>query len=99
MSFVTTRPELLTAAAGSLSTVGAAQSAQNAAIAPPTTGVVPPAADAVSGLVATQFAAHGVAYQAVATMATQIHEAFVRTLATGGATYAATEAANVATGA
>lgn len=96
MSFVITRPELLTAAAGNLATIGASMSAQNEAVAPPTTGVTAPAADQVSTLVATQFAAHGLAYQTVASMATQIHEAFVTALASGGTSYAVVEAANVA---
>ena len=48
MSFVSTQPEALTAAAGSLQGIGSAMSAQNAAVAAPTTGVVPAAADEVS---------------------------------------------------
>ena len=50
MSFVTTQPEALAAAAGSLQGIGSALSAQNAAAAAPTTGVVPAAADEVSAL-------------------------------------------------
>lgn len=99
MSFVVTRPELLTAAAGSLFKIGAELTAQNAVTMPPTTGVVAPAADQVSDLVAMQFAAHGVAYQTVASMAAQIHDAFVFALASGGTAYTAAEAANVAAGA
>ena len=45
MSFVTTQPEALTAAAGSLAAVGSAMSAQNAAVATPTIGLLPAAAD------------------------------------------------------
>jgi hypothetical protein len=71
-------------------------SVQNAAVEAPTTQVSAPAADQVSALVATQFAAHGLAYQTVASMATQIHEAFVSAVAAGGTSYAATEVANVA---
>lgn len=58
MSFVTTQPEALAAAAGSLQGIGSALNAQNAAAATPTTGVVPAAADEVSALTAAQFAAH-----------------------------------------
>ncbi|MGH3562891.1 MAG: PE family protein, partial [Mycobacterium sp.] len=57
MSFVTTHPEALTVAAGNLAGIGSAMAAQNAAAAAPTTGVVPAAADEVSALQATQFAA------------------------------------------
>ena len=56
MSFVNAHPEALAAAAGNLQTIGSALSAQNAAAAAPTTGVVPAAADEVSALTAAQFA-------------------------------------------
>ena len=55
MSFLTTRPEALNSAAGSLHGIGTAVSAANAASAAPTTGVIPAAADPVSALVAAQF--------------------------------------------
>ena len=96
MSFVTTQPEALTAAAGTLSGIGSSLSAQNAAAAAPTTGVVPAAADAVSALTAAQFAAHAQMYQAVSAQATAIHELFVSTLGVSSGSYAATEAANAA---
>lgn len=96
MSFVTTQPEALTAAATTLQGIGSSLSAQNAAAAAPTTGVVPAAADEVSALTAAQFAAHAQLYQAVSAQATAIHEAFVNTLGISSASYAATEAANAA---
>jgi hypothetical protein len=55
MSYVTTHPEMLSAAAGNLQGIGAVVSAGNAAAAGPTTGVVPAAADEVSALTAAQF--------------------------------------------
>ncbi|MGH8916832.1 MAG: PPE family protein, SVP subgroup [Acidimicrobiales bacterium] len=94
MSFVTTQPEALTAAAGSLQAIGSSMAAQNAAAAAPTTGVVPAAADEVSALQATQFAAYGSLYQQVSAQATAIHEMFVNTLGTSAGSYGATEAAN-----
>lgn len=94
MSFVTTQPEIITAAAGNLQGIGAAMAAQNAAVAAPTTGVLPAAADEVSALTAAQFAAHAQMYQAVAAQASAIHEMFVNTLGTSAGSYAATEAAN-----
>ena len=94
MSFVTTQPEALTTAAGTLQGLGSAMAAQNAASAPPTTGVVPAAADEVSALTAAQFTAHAQMYQAVSAQAAAIHEVFVSTLSAGGESYAATEAAN-----
>ncbi|OBA82851.1 PE family protein [Mycobacterium sp. 1164966.3] len=96
MSFVTAQPEMLAAAAGNLEALGSSMSAENAAVAAPTTGVVPAAADEVSALTAAQFAAHALMYQAVSAQAAAIHEMFVSTLATSAASYAATEAANAA---
>lgn len=94
MSFVTTQPEALSAAAANLQTIGSAVSSQNAAAAAPTTGVIPAAADEVSALTAAQFAAHAEMYQAVSAQAQAIHEMFVSTLMTSSGSYAATEAAN-----
>lgn len=90
MSFVTTQPELLAAAAGNLTAFGSAMNAHNAAAAPPTTGLVPAAADEVSA----QFALHAQMYQTISAQAAAIHEAFAQTLQTGAGSYAATEAAN-----
>jgi hypothetical protein len=94
MSFVTTQPEALSAAATSLAGIGTTMTAQNAAVAAPTTGVIPAAADEVSALTATQFAVHAQMYQAVSAQAEAIHQLFVSTLGTSATSYAATEAAN-----
>jgi hypothetical protein len=96
MSYVTTHPEMLSAAAGNLQDIGAVVSAGNAAAAGPTTGVVPAAADEVSALTAAQFAAHAQMYQDFSAQAAAIHEQFVATLATSAGSYLATEAANAA---
>jgi PE family len=96
MSYVTTHPEMLGAAAGNLQGIGAVVSAGNAAAAGPTTGVVPAAADEVSALTAAQFAAHAQMYQDFSAQAAAIHEQFVATLATSAGSYLATEAANAA---
>ena len=68
-------------------------STQNAAVAAPTTEVVPAAADEVS---ATYRGAVRQAqmYQAVSAQGTAIREMFVNTLGTSAGSYAATEAAN-----
>jgi PE family len=94
MSFVTTQPEVLAAAAGSLQAIGSAMAANNSAAAGPTTGVIPAAADEVSALTATQFAVHAAMYQTISAEAAAIHQLFVATLSTSAASYAATEAAN-----
>lgn len=95
MSFVTAQPELLAAVAADLNGRGSSMSAQNAAAAAPTTGVVPAAADEVSTLTAWQFAAHAELYQAVSARAAAIHQMFVSTLMTSADAYRDTEAANV----
>ena len=96
MSFVTTQPDLLTAAAGDLQGIGSAMVAQNAAVAGPTTGVTPAAADEVSAITAAQFAAQAQMYQAVSAHAAAIHELFTTTLKTSAGAYAAAEATNTA---
>jgi PE family len=96
MTFVTTLPEMMAAAAGDLETIGAAVAAGNAAATAPTVGVLPAASDQVSALTATQFAAHALDYQAISTQAAAIHESFVRTLGASAGLYAVTEAVNAA---
>jgi hypothetical protein len=94
MSFVTTQPQMLTAAASDLQAIGSVLSVRNAAAAGPTTGVVPAAADEVSALTAAQFAAHAQIYQAVGGQAAAVHDMFVTSLASSADSYAATEASN-----
>lgn len=96
MSFVTTHPEIMTAAALDLQGIGSEMATGNAAAAGPTTGVVPAAADEVSALIAAHFGAHAAMYQAVSAQAAAIHQMFVTTLGTSANSYAATEAANAA---
>jgi hypothetical protein len=74
MSFVTTQPEELADAAGRLQTLGSAMAAESAAVASPTTVVIPAAADEVSALQATIFRAYGSLYQSINAQATAIHE-------------------------
>ena len=94
MSFVSTRPAELSAAAENLQGIGSAMTAQNVAAAAPTTGVLPAAADEVSALTAAQFATHAQMYQAISAQAAAIHDMFVNTLGVSAGSYAATEAAN-----
>lgn len=94
MSFVTAQPELLTAAAGSLSGIGDSMTTGFAAAAAPTTGVTPPAADMVSALTAAQFAAHGTLFQEISAQAAAVHQQIAATLGSNGNAYAFTEAVN-----
>jgi hypothetical protein len=96
VSFVSVEPETLAAASGNLDAIGSAMNAGNAAATGPTTGVVPAAADEVSALMAAQFAAHAIMYQAASAQAAAIHELFVATLRASAGSYAITEAANTA---
>lgn len=94
MSFVMTQPEALPAAAGQLRGIGAVLAARNAAVAAPTLGVAPAAADEISALTATQFSAHAAMYQSVSAQAAAIHDFFVHMLGVSAASYAGTEDAN-----
>ncbi|WP_204079203.1 PE family protein [Mycobacterium riyadhense] len=96
MSFLTAHPEMLSAAAGNLESIGAAMSAANAAAVGPISGVVPAAADEVSALTTAQFVAHAQRYQALSVHAAAIHALFVATLAASAGSYLAAEAANAA---
>src|ERR1700709_159923 len=96
MSCVSAQPDELTAAADNLQGIGSAMTAQNAAAAAPTTGVVPAAADEVAALMAAPFATHAEMYQVISAQAAAIHEMFVSTLGASAGSYGATEAANAA---
>jgi hypothetical protein len=99
MTFVTTQPQMMAAAAGQLTGVGSELKAQNAAAMASTTGVTPAAADEVSALTAAQFVSHAAMYQAVSAHAAAVHELFVSALSESAGSYAATEAANASSAA
>ncbi|ORA10756.1 PPE family protein, SVP subgroup [Mycobacterium arosiense] len=94
MSFVTTRPEGLLAAASILEGLGSSMAAQDAAAAAPTTSIAPAAADEVSTLQAAQFSAYGTWYQQVSAQARAIHQSMVNNLNNNAGSYGTTEAAN-----
>ncbi|WP_293004135.1 PE family protein [Mycobacterium sp.] len=94
--FVTTQPEVLQGAAGTLSGIGDAMIARNTAAAGATTGLPPAASDLVSAMTAAQFTTHGATYQQIAAQAAEVHEQLVAALRSGASAYALTEAANAA---
>ena len=94
MSFLTTIPAELSAAAAQLEAIGTSLTAQNAAVAAPTTSLAPAAADPVSTLQAGIFSTYGTLYQQLAAEAQSIQQQFVQTLGLSSGTYSATEAAN-----
>jgi hypothetical protein len=96
MSFLTTIPEELTAAAAQLEAVSSSLAAQNAGAAAPTSSVAPAAADQVSAIQAAIFSTYGTMYQQIAAEAQAIQQQFVQTLGLSSGTYASTEAANAA---
>ena len=93
MSFVTTAPEALAAAATDLAGVGSAIGSANAAAASPTAGILAAAEDEVSATIAALFSGYAQSYQRLSAQAARFHEDFVRTLTAGGVWYAAVEAA------
>ncbi|OBH05098.1 MULTISPECIES: PE domain-containing protein [unclassified Mycobacterium] len=96
MSFLTTIPEELLAAAAQLEGIGSSLTAQNAGAAAPTTAIAPAAADPVSTLQAAIFGTYGTLYQQYAAEAQAIQQQFTSTLGLSSGTYTATEAANTA---
>ncbi|WP_156748638.1 PE family protein, partial [Mycobacterium sp. E3198] len=94
MSLVIVAPELVTAAATDMESIGSALSAAHAAAAAPTTGILAAGADEVSAALASLFSGHAQAYQALSAEAAAFHQQFVQTMSASGAMFAATEAAN-----
>jgi PE family len=76
-SFVTSIPNMVSAAATDLSSIGSAIGEANAAALAPTTGVLAAGADEVSAAIAALFGAHGQAYQALSAQAAAFHQQFV----------------------
>lgn len=96
MPYVIATPELMTSAAADLATIGANVNAAHLITAAPTVAVIPAAADEVSAAIASAFANHAEAFQALAGKAAAFNDQFVQTLTSGGAAYAATEATSAA---
>src|SRR5262249_24091647 len=92
MSFVIAVPEMMTAAAADLDTIGSTLSAAHQAAATQTTGILAAAEDEVSGAIAALFSGHGAAFQSVAAQAAGFQDQFVAALAASASSYTATEA-------
>jgi len=92
--FVEALPEAMDAAAAGLGGIGASVAAGNAAGAAPTMGVIPPAPEPASVLLAMAFAAHGGVFQVTQALGTVVHELFVTTLGVSSGSYAASEGFN-----
>lgn len=95
MSFLTTVPDFVAAAATDVAGIGSALGESAAAAATSTTMLLPAGADEISAAIAGLFGAHGQAFQALSAQAAQFHTQFVQALQSGAAAYAGAEAANV----
>lgn len=92
--FVEALPAGIDEAASGLSGLGSAVAAGNAAGAAPTLGVVPPAPEPASVLLAAAFGTHAGVYQVTQAIGSVVHAMFVSTMGISSADYAATEALN-----
>jgi hypothetical protein len=96
MSYVTTAPAALSAAATQLEGVGTSFATESAGAAGATTAISPAAADEVSILQSGVFSSYGQLYQTVSAQAQAIHQQFVNALQQSSGSYQETEAANQA---
>lgn len=94
MSYLTTQPQLIDAAAENLAGIRTALTEASTAAAGPTTGLAAAAADEISAAAAQLFGAFGQEYQQVIGQASLFHEEFNRALAAASLTYAEAEVAN-----
>ncbi|MCV7197433.1 PE domain-containing protein [Mycobacterium angelicum] len=94
MSYVVALPELMSAAATDVTSIGSMLTTASRDAAGATSGVLAAAQDEVSVAIAELFSAHGKAYHALSLQAAAFHEQFVQTLTGAASSYAAAEAAN-----
>ena len=87
MSFVTTAPAAISAAATQLEGVGNSFATESAGAAGSTTAISPAAADEVSILQSGVFSTYGQLYQTVSAQAQAIHQQFVNTLQQSSGSY------------
>jgi hypothetical protein len=93
MAYVIADPEMMTAAAADLATIGSNVNAAHMVAAAPTTSVIPAAADEVSASIAHLFSQHAASYQALAGQAAAFQEQFVQHLTAAAFSYTDVEAA------
>jgi hypothetical protein len=89
-------PEGLASASTGLGGVGDEINDASSAAAPPTTSIVPAAADEVSAAITRLFATYGQEFQLLSAHTAAFHARFVQLLFSGGAAYGLAEAANAA---
>ncbi len=94
MSYVVALPEVMSAAATDVASIGSAVATANQSVACATTGVLAAAEDEVSAAIAAVFSAHGRGFQALSAQAAGFHAEFVQALTGAAGAYTAAEAAN-----
>jgi hypothetical protein len=96
MSYVTTAPAAISAAATQLEGVGTSFATESAGASSSTTAIAPAAADEVSIVQSGAFSTYGQLYQTVSAKAQAVHQQFVSTLQQSASSYQETEGANQA---
>src|SRR5271163_4261232 len=96
MTYLTTQPDLMAAAAADLEEIRSMIGAASSAAAGRTTSLVAAASDEVSAAAAALFNTYAVEYQTVVAQASSFHDHMVQLLASSGLAYAETEIANAA---
>lgn len=97
MAYVVVDPEIMTAAASDLATIGSDLGAAHLAAITRTTSVIPAAADEVSAAIANLMSTHGLDFQAVAKSASTFHQQFTHNINAAAASYSSTEIATAET--
>ncbi|OBK13848.1 PE family protein [Mycobacterium asiaticum] len=96
MSYLTTVPEFVSAAATDLAGIGSAIGSASNAIAGATTAVLPAGADEISAAIAGLFGSHGQDFQQLSAQVSRFHEQFVQAVRSAASAYAGAEFANIA---
>jgi triacylglycerol lipase len=94
VSYLVALPEMMSAAATNVASIGSVVATANQGMAGATTGVLAAAEDEVSVAIAALFSAHGQGYQALSAQAAAFHGRFVQALTGAAGAYTAAEAAN-----
>jgi triacylglycerol lipase len=94
VSFVLALPEMMSAAATNVASIGSTVATADQGVAGATTRVLAAAQDEVSEAIAAVFSAHGQGYQALSSQAAAYHNWFVQALTGASGAYTAAEAAN-----
>jgi hypothetical protein len=97
MAYVLADPEMMTAAASDLATIGSDLSAAHLVAAARTTSVIPAAADEVSAGIAKLMSTHALAFQAMAQGASTFHQQFAHNITAASTSYSSAESGVAAT--